>query len=196
MQGLADGYFVIPYTIANYLVQTKPGKVKADHAECRKSIDEVKGTTKKLLSIQGNRTVTEFMRELGTLMWNNCGMARSKESLTEAIAKIPAIREEFWKNVKVSGTGEEFNQQMENAGRTADFMEFSELLCRDALHRNESCGGHFRTEYQTADGEAMRDDENFCYAAAWEFKGLDKEPELHKEPLKFENVELAVRSYK
>jgi succinate dehydrogenase / fumarate reductase flavoprotein subunit len=196
MQGLADGYFVIPYTIANYLVKTKPGNVKADHAECRKSIDEVKGTTKKLLSIQGNRTVTEFMRELGTLMWNNCGMARSKESLTEAIAKIPAIREEFWKNVKVSGTGEEFNQQMENAGRTADFMEFAELLCRDALHRNESCGGHFRVEYQYEDGEAMRNDADFAYSAAWEFKGVDKEPELHKEPLTFENIHLAVRSYK
>ena len=196
MQGLADGYFVIPYTIANYLVQTKPGKVKADHAECRKSIDEVKGTTKKLLSVQGNKTVTEFMRELGTLMWNNCGMARSKESLTEAIAKIPAIREEFWKNVKVSGTGDEFNQQMENAGRTADFMEFAELLCRDALHRNESCGGHFRVEYQYEDGEAKRNDADFAYAAAWAFKGVDKEPELHKEPLTFENIHLAVRSYK
>jgi succinate dehydrogenase / fumarate reductase flavoprotein subunit len=196
MQGLADGYFVIPYTIANYLVQTKPGKVKADHAECRKSIDEVRGTAKKFLSIQGNRTVTEFMRELGTLMWENCGMARSKESLTEAIAKIPAIREEFWRNVKITGTGEEFNQQLENAGRTADFMEFAELLCRDALHRNESCGGHFRVEYQYEDGEAKRNDADFAYAAAWEFKGVDKEPELHKEPLTFENIHLAVRSYK
>jgi len=196
MQGLADGYFVIPYTIANYLVQTKPGKVKADHAECLKSIDDVKGTTKKLLSIQGNKTVTEFMRELGTLVWNNCGMARSKESLTEAIAKIPAIREEFWKNVKVSGVGAEFNQQLENAGRTADFMEFAELLCRDALHRNESCGGHFRVEYQYEDGEAKRDDANYCYSAGWEWKGVDREPELHKEPLKFEHIHLAVRSYK
>jgi len=196
MQGLADGYFVIPYTIANYLVQTKPGKVKDDHAECRKSIDEVKGTAKKLLSINGNRTVTEFMRELGTLVWNNCGMARSKESLTEAIAKIPAIREEFWGNVKVSGTGDEFNQQLENAGRTADFMEFAELLCRDALHRNESCGGHFRVEYQYEDGEAKRNDADFAYSAGWEFKGVDKEPELHKEPLTFENIHLAVRSYK
>ncbi len=196
MQGLADGYFVIPYTIANYLVQTKAGKVKADHAECRKSIDEVKGTAKKLLSINGNRTVTEFMRELGTLVWNNCGMARSKESLTEAIAKIPAIREEFWGNVKVSGTGDEFNQQLENAGRTADFMEFAELLCRDALHRNESCGGHFRVEYQYEDGEAKRNDADFAYSAGWEFKGVDKEPELHKEPLTFENIHLAVRSYK
>ena len=196
MQGLADGYFVIPYTIANYLVQTKPGKVKADHAECRKSIDEVKGTAKKLLAVNGNKTVTEFMRELGNLVWNNCGMARSKESLTEAIAKIPAIREEFWKNVKVGGTGEEFNQQLENAGRTADFMEFSELLCRDALHRNESCGGHFRVEYQYEDGEAKRDDANYCYSAGWEWKGVDREPELHKEPLKFEHIHLAVRSYK
>ncbi|HEX9206140.1 MAG TPA: fumarate reductase/succinate dehydrogenase flavoprotein subunit [Candidatus Deferrimicrobiaceae bacterium] len=196
MQGLADGYFVIPYTIAHYLAQTKPGKVKADHPECLKSIDEVKGTAKKLLGINGNRTVTEFIRELGTLVWENCGMARSKESLTEAIAKIPAIREEFWKNVKVPGTGEEFNQQLENAGRTADFLEFAELLCRDALHRNESCGGHFRVEYQYPDGEAKRDDENYCYSAAWEWKGVDREPELHKEPLTFEFVKLAVRSYK
>jgi len=196
MQGLADGYFVIPYTIANYLKDTKPGNVKADHPECAKSIDEVKGTTKKLLAVNGNKTVTEFIRELGTLMWNNCGMARSKESLTEAIAKIPAIREEFWKNVKVSGTGAEFNQQLENAGRTADFLEFGELICRDALHRDESCGGHFRVEHQYADGEAKRNDADYAYAAAWEFKGVDKEPELHKEPLKFENIHLAVRSYK
>ncbi|RJP20025.1 MAG: fumarate reductase/succinate dehydrogenase flavoprotein subunit [Deltaproteobacteria bacterium] len=196
MQGLADGYFVIPYTIANYLKDAKPGKVKADHPECAKSIEEVKGTGKKLLSINGNRTPFEFIRELGTLMWNNVGMARSKESLTEAIAKIPAIREEFWKNVKVSGTGAEFNQQLENAGRTADFLEFGELIARDALHRNESCGGHFRVEHQYDDGEAKRDDANYCYAAAWEFKGVDAEPELHKEPLKFEHIHLAVRSYK
>jgi succinate dehydrogenase / fumarate reductase flavoprotein subunit len=123
-------------------------------------------------------------------------MARSKESLTEAIAKIPAILEEFWRNVKVPGTGAEFNQQLENAGRTAEFLEFAELLCRDALHRNESCGGHFRVEYQYPDGEAKRDDENYCYAAAWEWKGVDREPELHKEPLSFEFVKLAVRSYK
>ncbi|HQT96739.1 MAG TPA: fumarate reductase/succinate dehydrogenase flavoprotein subunit [Thermodesulfobacteriota bacterium] len=196
MQGLADGYFVIPYTIADYLKDTKPGKVKADHPECAKSIDDVRGSTKKLLSINGNRTPFEFIRELGILMWNNCGMARSKESLTEAIAKIPAIREEFRKNVKVSGTGAEFNQQLENAGRTADFLEFAELICRDALHRDESCGGHFRVEHQYADGEAKRNDADFAYAAAWEFKGVDKEPELHKEPLKFENIHLAVRSYK
>ncbi|MGB3096174.1 MAG: fumarate reductase/succinate dehydrogenase flavoprotein subunit [Candidatus Deferrimicrobiaceae bacterium] len=196
MQGLADGYFVIPYTVAHYLAQTKPGKVAADHAECKKSIEEVKGSTKKLLSINGRRTVTDFMRELGTLMWNNVGMARSKEGLTETIMKIPGIREEFWKNLRVTGNGAEINQQLENAGRTADFLEFAELLCRDALHRNESCGGHFRVEYQSEDGEALRDDKNFCYSAAWEFTGDGSHPELHKEPLEFKEVHLAVRSYK
>jgi succinate dehydrogenase / fumarate reductase flavoprotein subunit len=196
MQGLADGYFVIPYTIGGYLAQTKPGKVKVDHPECTKSIAEVKDSTKKFLAINGKRTVTEFMRELGTVMWNNVGMARSEQSLGEALKKIPAIREEFHQNLKVSGTGEQLNQQLENAGRTADFLEFAELLAKDALHRKESCGGHFRVESQYPDGEAMRDDANFCYAAAWEFKGVGKEPELHKEPLKFENVHLAVRSYK
>jgi succinate dehydrogenase / fumarate reductase flavoprotein subunit len=196
MQGLADGYFVIPYTIANYLAKVTPGKVKADHAEFKKSVEDVKSQTSKLLSIKGKKTVTEFHRELGKIMWENVGMARSEQSLKKALAEIPKLREEFWKNVNVTGGPGETNQQIENAGRVADFLEFGELLAKDALHRNESCGGHFRTEYQTADGEAMRDDENFCYAAAWEFKGLDKEPELHKEPLKFENVELAVRSYK
>jgi succinate dehydrogenase / fumarate reductase flavoprotein subunit len=196
MQGLSDGYFVIPYTIAHYLAQTKPGKVEEDHAECRKSIEDVKAPLKKLLSANGRRTVTELMRELGTLMWNNVGMARSKEGLTETIMKIPAIREEFWRNVRVTGNGGDINQQMENAGRTADFLEFAELLCRDALHRNESCGGHFRVEYQHEDGEAKRDDKNFCYSAAWEFKGVDNAPELHKEPLEFKEVHLAVRSYK
>ncbi|MBI1920381.1 MAG: fumarate reductase/succinate dehydrogenase flavoprotein subunit [Geobacter sp.] len=196
MQGLADGYFVIPYTIGGYLAQTKPGKVAADHPECKKSIEEVQAYNNKLLSINGKRTVTDFMRELGSLMWENCGMARTKESLEENIKKIPALREEFWQNVKVTGSGAELNQQLENAGRTADFFEFAELLCRDAHHRNESCGGHFRAEYQSEDGEAQRDDANYCYVGAWEFKGVDKEPELHKEPLKFENVHLAVRSYK
>ena len=196
MQGLADGYFVIPYTIANYLAQTTPGMLTQDAAECQASIDEARGTVEKLLSIDGKRTVADFHRELGKVMWNNAGMARSEESLSEAIEKIPAIREEFWENVKVPGTGQELNQQLENANRVADFMEFAELFCRDARHRKESCGGHFRVEYQTEDGEAVRDDENFCYSAAWEFKGVGKEPEMHKEPLKFENVELAVRSYK
>jgi succinate dehydrogenase / fumarate reductase flavoprotein subunit len=196
MQGLADGYFVIPYTVGHYLAQTKPGKVQADYPECKKSIADVQAANKKLLSIKGNRTVTEISHELGTLMWNNVGMARSKEGLTEAIMKIPQIREEFWQNVRVTGNGSEINQQLENAGRTADFLEFAELLCRDALHRNESCGGHFRMEYQYEDGEAKRDDENFCYSAAWEFQGIDSGPELHKEPLEFKEVHLAVRSYK
>jgi succinate dehydrogenase / fumarate reductase flavoprotein subunit len=196
MQGLADGYFVIPYTIGGYLATVKPNAVNADHAEFKKSVADVTAENTKLLGINGKKTVFEFMRELGGLMWENCGMARSKQSLEENLKKIPALREEFWKNVKVSGTGAEFNQQLENAGRTADFLEFAELMCRDAHHRNESCGGHFRTEYQTDDGEAERDDANFCYAGAWEFKGLNNEPELHKEPLKFENVHLAVRSYK
>lgn len=196
MQGLADGYFVIPSTIAGYLATIKPGAVKTDHAEFKKSAADTNAELNKLLNINGKRTVTDFTRELGTLMWNNCGMARNEEGLKEALKKIPAIREEFWQNVKVTGTGAEFNQQLENAGRTADFLEFAELMCRDSLHRNESCGGHFRTEHQTSDGEAMRDDVNYCYSAAWEFKGVDKEPELHKEPLKFEHVHLAVRSYK
>jgi succinate dehydrogenase / fumarate reductase flavoprotein subunit len=196
MQGLADGYFVIPYTIGGYLVTVKPGAFKTDHFEFKRSSEEVSGTVNKLLSINGKRTVTDFMRELGSVMWDECGMGRSDASLKKAIAKIPAIREEFWKNVKVSGTGAELNQQLENAGRTADFLEFGELLCRDALHRTESCGGHFRVESQAEDGEAMRDDANFSYVGAWEFKGVGKEPELHKEPLKFENIHLAVRSYK
>jgi succinate dehydrogenase / fumarate reductase flavoprotein subunit len=196
MQGLADGYFVIPYTICGYLAGTKPGKVKPDAPECAQSIAEVKATQEKYLAINGKRTVTEFIRELGSLMWENVGMARSEQSLNAALKKIPAIREEFWQNVKVTGTGAEVNQQLENAGRTADFIEFAELLARDALSRNESCGGHFRVEHQYPDGEAKRDDANYCYSAAWEFKGVGTEPELHKEPLKFENVHLAVRSYK
>jgi len=140
--------------------------------------------------------VAEFHRELGSLMWNNAGMARSEESLTEALEKIPSIRAQFWEDVTIPGNGDGINQQLENAGRVADFLEFAELFCRDAIHRKESCGGHFRIEYQTDDGEAMRDDENFCYSAAWEYKGDDVKPEMHTEPLKFENVELAVRSYK
>jgi succinate dehydrogenase / fumarate reductase flavoprotein subunit len=196
MQGLADGYFVIPYTIGGYLAGVKPFGTATDNPEFKKSVDEVTADNKKLLSINGKKTVFEFMRELGGLMWENCGMARSKESLTANLKKIPALREEFWKNVKVTGVGAEFNQQLENAGRTADFLEFGELLCRDALHREESCGGHFRVEHQYDDGEAMRNDADFCYVGAWEYKGRDKEPELHKEPLKFDNVHLAVRSYK
>lgn len=196
MQGLADGYFVIPYTIGGYLAGVKPSGTSTENPEFKKSVEEIKAYGNKLLNVNGKKTVSEFMRELGGLMWENCGMARSDASLKINLEKIPALREEFWKNVKVTGTGAEFNQDLENAGRTADFLEFAELMCRDALHRNESCGGHFRTEYQTDDGEAQRDDANFCYAGAWEFKGINNEPELHKEPLKFENVHLAVRSYK
>jgi succinate dehydrogenase / fumarate reductase flavoprotein subunit len=195
MQGLADGYFVIPYTIGGYLATVKPSGTATTNPEFKKSTDDVKAYNDKLLSINGKKTVFEFMRELGGLMWENCGMARTKESLETNLKKIPALREEFWKNVKVSGSGADLNQQLENAGRTADFLEFGELLCRDAHHRNESCGGHFRVEYQD-EGEAQRDDVNYCYVGAWEYKGDDKTPELHKEPLKFENVHLAVRSYK
>lgn len=196
MQGLSDGYFVIPYTIGGYLVTVKPGEVKVDNAEFKKSVDDVKATTNKLLNINGKKTVTEFHRELGKITWNDVGMARSKESLTDAIKKIPELRDEFWQNVKVTGTGADLNQQLENAGRVADFLEFGELMARDALHREESCGGHFRVEHQLPDGEAMRNDADFSYVGAWEFKGNDKEPELHKEPLKFETIHLAVRSYK
>lgn len=196
MQGLADGYFIIPNTISGYLATVKPGGTSTDQLEFKQSAEEVQGDINKLLSIKGKRTVTDFMREIGTLMWNNVGMARSEESLQDALSKIPGIREEFWQNVNVPGSGADLNQQLENAGRTVDFMEFAELLCRDALHRKESCGGHFRVEYQYEDGEARRDDENFCYSAAWEYKGDDKFPEMHKEPLEFKNVHLAVRSYK
>jgi succinate dehydrogenase / fumarate reductase flavoprotein subunit len=196
MQGLADGYFVIPYTIAGYLAGVKPGEVKDDHEAFKQSADEVKADIDKLLSINGTKTPSEFHRELGKIMWEKVGMARSDESLKEALKLIPALRDEFWKNVKVVGTNEQFNQELENAGRLADFFEFAEILAKDALNREESCGGHFRTEHQTDDGEAMRNDEDFCYVAAWEFKGVGVEPELHKEPLKFDNVKLAVRSYK
>jgi len=197
MQGLADGYFVIPYTIAPYLASIKnPGAVKEDHPEFKKSVEDVQAQTDKLLAINGKKTVSELHKELGNIMWENVGMARSKESLTNALKLIPELRDEFWNNVKVSGEGKELNQQLENAGRVADFLEFAEMLAEDALNREESCGGHFRTEHQTDEGEATRDDENFSYVAAWEFKGTGVKPELHKEPLKFERVHLAVRSYK
>ena len=196
MQGLADGYFIIPYTIANYLAQTTPGKVNADHTEFRKSREDVETFTRRLLSINGKKTVNEFHRELGKIMWDNVGMARSEEGLKKALKLVPELRAEFFENVNVPGSGAELNQELEKAGRVADFLEFGELMARDALHRNESCGGHFRTEYQSPDGEARRDDENFSYVASWEFMGVDREPVLHKEPLTFYNVEPAVRSYK
>lgn len=196
MQGLADGYFVIPYTIAPYLASITPGAVKDDHPEFKKSVEDVEEQNNKLLSINGKRTVSELHRELGQVMFENVGMGRSDASLKLALQRIPEIRDEFWNNVNVTGESRDLNQQLENAGRLADYLEFSEMLTTDALHREESCGGHFRTEHQTDEGEAMRDDENFCYSAAWEFKGAGVKPELHKEPLEFENIQLAVRSYK
>ena len=196
MQGLADGYFVLPYTIGNYLNTQMGKKVKANHPEVAKTLAEVNERTKKLLSIKGTRSPDSFHRELGLLMWDKCGMARTDAGLKEALKRIPEIREEFWKNVLVLGEGEELNQSLELAGRVADFLEFGELLCFDALHRKESCGGHFRSEYQTPDGEAQRDDENFAYVAAWEYTGNTAAPVLHKEALTFEAVHLATRSYK
>jgi succinate dehydrogenase / fumarate reductase flavoprotein subunit len=195
MQGLADGYFVVPYTIANYLAGVKTPRPPVTHPEFKKVEEDVANLTKRLLSIKGKRTVTSIHRQLGKIMWEDCGMARTKETLTNAIQQIPALREEFWKNVVVPGSGAELNQNLEYAGRVADFLEFGELLCRDALHRNESCGGHFRAEYQTPDGEALRDDQNFSYVAAWEFKGVGNW-ELHKEPLVYEEVHMSQRSYK
>jgi succinate dehydrogenase / fumarate reductase flavoprotein subunit len=196
MQGLADGYFVIPYTIADYLASSKMAKPATSHAEFRKAEEEIKAFTAKLLSIKGKRTVTSLHRELGKLLWDKCGMARNEAGLKEALKRIPQLREEFWKNVNVTGENGELNQNLEYAGRVADFMEFAELLCLDALHRRESCGGHFRTEFQTPDGEAKRDDESFSYVAAWEYAGPGKEPVLHREPLVYEEVHMSTRSYK
>jgi len=199
MQGLADGYFVIPYTIGNYLARLMSGGKMALDDESAAFDDaerDVRGRVDKLLSIRGSKTVDHFHRELGKLMWENCGMARNRAGLEHAIAEIPKLRAEFWRDVTVLGDGESLNQSLEKAGRVADFLELGELMCRDALHREESCGGHFREEHQTPEGEAMRDDENFRYVAAWEWSGEDAEPVLHKEHLDFENVHLAQRSYK
>jgi len=196
MQGLADGYFVIPSTIANYLATQLGKKVSVDRPEFKAAENEVQARVSKLLSIKGKRTATSFHRELGLLLWEKCGMARSRESLQEALQKIPSLREEFWQNLNVQGSGSELNQSLEQAGRVADFLEFAELMCLDALEREESCGGHFRVEYQTEDGEAIRDDEEFCHVAAWQYTGPDSKPVRNVEPLVFENVKLATRSYK
>jgi succinate dehydrogenase / fumarate reductase flavoprotein subunit len=196
MQGLADGYFILPYTIGDYLAGIKPGRPPADHAEVRAAAEQVESRTERLLAANGKRTVDSFHRELGKLIWDKCGMARTATGLREAIQRIPAIREEFWRNVNVPGSDGELNQALERAGRVADFLELSELMCRDALHREESCGGHFRVEYQTEDGEAKRDDERFAYVAAWQHRGDGQEPCLVKEPLEFEYVKPATRSYK
>jgi succinate dehydrogenase flavoprotein subunit len=196
MQGLADGYFIFPYTIANYLADETPGALGTENAEFRESRQAVEAFTKKLLSIKGRKTAHEFLRELGKVMWDNVGMTRSEASLKEALKRIPEIRAEFWENVAVAGSGMELNQELEKAGRVADFLEFGELLAKDALQRDESCGAHFRIEHRTPDGEAVRDDKNFSYVSAWEYKGAGREPELHKEPLVFEHAHLALRSYK
>ena len=196
MQGLADGYFVLPATIGDYLASTKVDGLTADHAAFRDAIGAVNARTTRLLSIHGTRTADSIHRELGHIMWEKCGMSRNAAGLKEALAAIPKLREEFWANVAIPGSGAELNQALENAGRVADFLEFSELMCIDALQREESCGAHFREEYQTKDGEAVRNDEEFAYVSAWEYAGEGKAPVLNKEPLAFENVHLSTRSYK
>jgi succinate dehydrogenase / fumarate reductase flavoprotein subunit len=196
MQGLADGYFIIPYTIGDYLASTSFEKVSANHPEARAALAAVEQRTMKLLSIRGQRTVSSFHRELGKIMWEHCGMARSRAGLGQALQKIPALREEFWQDVNVPGRAHELNQSLEMAGRVADFLELGELMCLDALEREESCGGHFREEHQTSDGEALRDDERFCHVAAWEYAGEGRKPIRNVEPLVFENVPLQTRSYK
>ena len=196
MQGLADGYFIIPYTLGNYLATAKAEKVSTDHGEFKQAEAAVNHRVKTLLSIKGNRTVDSFHRELGKIMWDYCGMGRNEQGLTTALEMIPALREEYWKNVRVMGDGGEINQSLEKAGRVADFLELGELMCLDALERRESCGGHFREEYQTEDHEARRDDENFCHVAAWEYAGEGRRPNRLVEPLHYENVSLQTRSYK
>lgn len=198
MQGLADGYFVLPYTLPAYLAGQIGKRPVTDHQEFRKAESDVQARTRRLLAINGKRSVDSFHRELGLLLWDKCGMARNAAGLSEALARIPALREEFWRDVRVPGDGEEFNQSLERAGRVADFLEFAELMCTDALSRDESCGGHFREEHQTPDGEALRDDEHFADVFAWEYQGNGSvaPPKLHREPLVFETVELTQRSYK
>jgi succinate dehydrogenase / fumarate reductase flavoprotein subunit len=200
MQGLADGYFVAPYTIGNYLANQKPVSatpaINKDHAEVKNARKNVRARSKQLLEIKGRRTVDSFHRELGLLCWDHCGMGRNKAGLEKAIARIPELREEFWKDVRVPGTGEQLNAELEKAGRVADFLELGELMCRDALHREESCGGHFREEHSTPDGEARRDDDNFCYVAGWQWNGEGNDWTLHKENLEFQEVKLTQRSYK
>jgi len=196
MQGLADGYFVIPATIADYLVGQMNKKVSPDRAEFKQAKNDVTGRVNKLLSAKGTRSVDSFHRELGHIMWEFCGMARSADGLRKTRGEIAKLRELYWRDVRVIGTEEEPNQSLEKAGRVADFFELAELMCIDALHREESAGGHFRVEYQTAEGEALRNDDKFLYVAAWEFTGVGNEPRLHKEPLVYEEVKLATRSYK
>jgi succinate dehydrogenase / fumarate reductase flavoprotein subunit len=196
MQGLADGYFIIPYTLGDYLATAKLEQVDTSHPEFLQVASDVSERVNRLLAINGRRSVDSFHRELGRILWDWCGMTRNARGLTLALERVPELREEFWRDLRVLGQGEELNQSLEKAGRVADYMEFAELMCRDALHREESCGGHFREEYQTEEGEALRDDSRFCYVAAWEYRGPDQAPVMHKEPLNFEYVQLATRSYK
>ena len=196
MQGLADGYFIIPNTIGHYLASHKLEKADASHVAFQSAEAAIDERTKNLLSIKGSRTVASFHRELGKIMWDYCGMSRNETGLRTAMQKILRLREEFWQDVNVPGSDIELNQALEKAGRVADFLELGELMCLDALHRTESCGGHFREESQTPDGEALRDDEHFAYVAAWQYAGERKAPVLNKEPLVFENVKLSQRSYK
>jgi succinate dehydrogenase / fumarate reductase flavoprotein subunit len=196
MQGLSDGYFILPATVPNYLATAKPEHVDTSHRAFREAEEEVRRRTQALLGVNGRRTVDSFHRELGGLMWDNCGMARTDAGLRKALTRIPELRQEFHDNVRVLGTEEELNQSLEKAGRVADFLELADLMCTDALDRTESCGGHFRVESQTAEGEAKRDDTKFAYVAAWEWNGAGKAPTLYKEPLTFEHIHLAQRSYK
>jgi succinate dehydrogenase / fumarate reductase flavoprotein subunit len=196
MQGLADGYFVIPYTLANYMASTPVPKVTTDHDAFKEAEHNVQERINKMLSVRGSKTPRALHRELGRLLWDEVGMSRTDAGLKRALAKIPQLREEFWQNVSVPGDANNMNKNLEYAGRVADYLEFGELLAMDALHRTESCGGHFREESQTPDGEAKRDDENFSYAAAWEYQGVGSAPTLHKEPLSFEHVKPSQRSYK
>jgi len=196
MQGLADGYFVLPYTIGDYLAGSKSPKVDTTHAAFRDAEAQVAARTRRFLEIKGTRSVDSFHRDLGKLLWEYCGMGRTAEGLRTALQKIPALREQFWRDLKVLGSGEELNQSLERAGRVGDFFELAELMCRDALERNESCGGHFREEYQTPEGEALRNDADYSYVAAWQYRGEGQTPELHKEPLHFDYVHPSQRSYK
>jgi succinate dehydrogenase / fumarate reductase flavoprotein subunit len=196
MQGLADGYFVLPSTISNYLASTKLDKITKDHDAFKSAEKGIRDQIAKLMNIKGKRTVESFHKELGRIMWEYCGMERTAEGLKKALELIPKLREEFWSDVRVPGVSDYINPELEKAGRVADFIELGELMCRDALEREESCGGHFRFEHQTPDGEAKRDDQNFCHVAAWEWKGEGQKETRHKEELQFDNVHLATRSYK
>ncbi len=196
MQGLADGYFIIPATIAPYLAQSTPGSITVEHPAFKETVQNVHDKTEKMLKINGKRTVDDFHRELGLLLWDHCGMARKRDGLEIALEKIPQLREEFWQNVKVPGNSQDFNQSLERAGRVADFLEFGEIMVRDALAREESCGCHLREESQTEENEALRDDDNYSHVSVWQYKGKDNPPVSHKEPLTFENVQPSQRSYK